>query len=144
MISVQSFYLSNYFVQCDKLELYTTSIVRLLEAQPNLCDHVPSLGYIPKLCLQLSSQSNPNVPVAAITILHQLSVNEVIFLFNFFSDDLKKKTLYFPYVVRRHASTAYLKQNVWYPWKRPWISVMKLLASHRKPSVGFSIRRKII
>lgn len=62
--------------QSDKLELYTTSVIRLLEAQPNLCDHIPSLGYIPKLCLQLSSQSNPNVPLAAVTILHQLSLNE--------------------------------------------------------------------
>ena len=64
-------------LQNDKLELYTTSIVRLLEAQPNLIDHVPSLGYIPKLCLQLNAHSNVSIPLAAVTILHELSSNEV-------------------------------------------------------------------
>ncbi|XP_065200940.1 dnaJ homolog subfamily C member 13 isoform X2 [Planococcus citri] len=63
--------------QHDKLELFTTSVIRLLESQPNLSDHVPSLGYIPKLCLQLSSHSNCNIPLSAITILHQLSLSEV-------------------------------------------------------------------
>jgi DnaJ family protein C protein 13 len=54
------------------------SIVKLLEAQPHLCDQVPALGHIPRLCFQLSLLSNPDVPKSVLMIMHQLSLNEVI------------------------------------------------------------------
>lgn len=54
--------------------------MKLLEAQPHLSDQVPALGHIPKLCFQLSLLSNPDVPKSVLMILHQLSLNEVIFV----------------------------------------------------------------
>lgn len=51
--------------------------MKLLEVQPHLSDQVPALGHIPKLCLQLSLLSNPDVPKSVLLILHQLSLNEV-------------------------------------------------------------------
>jgi len=68
--------------QNDKLEIVTTSIVKLLEAQPHLSDQVPALGHIPRLCFQLSLLSNPEVPKSVLMILHQLSLNEVPYYLN--------------------------------------------------------------
>ena len=60
------------------LELSTQALVCLLQAQPTLADQIPSLGHIPRLCRQMSSQnSQPPVYKAAILILHQLAASEV-------------------------------------------------------------------
>ncbi|CAG2054418.1 unnamed protein product [Timema podura] len=62
----------------DLLELATSALVSLLQAQPALADQVPSLGHIPRLCRQmvLCKQHN-DVPKAAILVLHQLATSEV-------------------------------------------------------------------
>ncbi|XP_050098670.1 dnaJ homolog subfamily C member 13 isoform X1 [Anopheles aquasalis] len=54
------------------LDLATTGLVLLLNAQPNLADSVPVLGHIPKFFRQLSVQ-----PKSALTVLHQLSLSEI-------------------------------------------------------------------
>uniref|UniRef100_A0A182NJR4 J domain-containing protein n=1 Tax=Anopheles dirus TaxID=7168 RepID=A0A182NJR4_9DIPT len=55
----------------DVLDLATTALVLLLNAQPNLADSIPVLGHIPKFFRQLSVQ-----PKSALTVLHQLSLSE--------------------------------------------------------------------
>ncbi|KFB50438.1 AGAP005771-PA-like protein [Anopheles sinensis] len=54
------------------LDLATTALVLLLNAQPNLADSIPVLGHIPKFFRQLSVQ-----PKSALTVLHQLSLSEI-------------------------------------------------------------------
>ncbi|XP_065077705.1 dnaJ homolog subfamily C member 13 isoform X2 [Ochlerotatus camptorhynchus] len=54
------------------LEISTTALVLLLNAQPNLADSVPVLGHIPKFFRQLSVQ-----PKSALTVLHQLSLSDI-------------------------------------------------------------------
>lgn len=54
------------------LDISTTALVLLLNAQPNLADSVPVLGHIPKFFRQLSVQ-----PKSALTVLHQLSLSDV-------------------------------------------------------------------
>ncbi|XP_050073180.1 dnaJ homolog subfamily C member 13 [Anopheles maculipalpis] len=59
-------------MDADVLDLATTALVLLLNAQPNLADTVPVLGHIPKFFRQLSVQ-----PKSALTVLHQLSLSEI-------------------------------------------------------------------
>nr|CAD7257437.1 unnamed protein product [Timema shepardi] len=62
----------------DLLELATSALVSLLQAQPALADQVPSLGHIPRLCRQMvSCKQHSDVPKAAILVLHQLATSEV-------------------------------------------------------------------
>lgn len=64
-------------IDSDTLELSTQALVCLLQAQPTLADHVPSLGHIPRLCRQMAIQNGqPTVYKAAILILHQLAASE--------------------------------------------------------------------
>uniref|UniRef100_A0A182WKY9 J domain-containing protein n=1 Tax=Anopheles minimus TaxID=112268 RepID=A0A182WKY9_9DIPT len=56
----------------DVLDLATTALVLLLNAQPNLADAIPVLGHIPKFFRQLSVQ-----PKSALTVLHQLALSEI-------------------------------------------------------------------
>lgn len=56
----------------ESLELSTTALIALLNAQPNLADAIPVLGHIPKFFTQLSIQ-----PKSALKVLHQLSLSEV-------------------------------------------------------------------
>lgn len=67
--------------QKEVLDVSTSALVSLLNAQPNLADAIPVLGHIPKFFRQLSIQ-----PKSALTVLHQLSLSDVstIFLFIFF------------------------------------------------------------
>ncbi|XP_039452152.1 dnaJ homolog subfamily C member 13 isoform X2 [Culex pipiens pallens] len=59
-------------VDKNVLDISTTALVLLLNAQPNLADSVPVLGHIPKFFRQLSVQ-----PKSALTVLHQLSLSEI-------------------------------------------------------------------
>ncbi|XP_066599154.1 dnaJ homolog subfamily C member 13 isoform X2 [Prorops nasuta] len=62
----------------DMLELTTQALVCLLQAQPNLADHVPSLGHIPRLCRQMAVHNGqPSIYKTAILILHQLALSEI-------------------------------------------------------------------
>lgn len=56
----------------ETLELSTTALIALLNAQPNLADAVPVLGHIPKFFTHLSIQ-----PKSALKVLHQLAASEV-------------------------------------------------------------------
>ncbi|XP_053672781.1 dnaJ homolog subfamily C member 13 [Anopheles nili] len=64
--------ISRSAVDKDVLDLATTALVLLLNAQPNLADSIPVLGHIPKFFRQLSVQ-----PKSALTVLHQLSLSEI-------------------------------------------------------------------
>lgn len=60
----------------EVMELSTTALVELLRSQPNLADDIPVLGHIPKLFRLLPVQ-----PKNTLSVLHQLSISEVRFLF---------------------------------------------------------------
>ncbi|XP_055697619.1 dnaJ homolog subfamily C member 13 isoform X2 [Phlebotomus papatasi] len=58
--------------QKEVLDVSTSALVSLLNAQPNLADAIPVLGHIPKFFRQLSIQ-----PKSALTVLHQLSLSDI-------------------------------------------------------------------
>lgn len=62
----------------EVLDISTAALIGLLNNSPHLADSVPVLGHIPKLFRQLSAQ-----PKSTLTVLHQLSLSEVSFLFLF-------------------------------------------------------------
>ncbi|CAH0774017.1 unnamed protein product [Bemisia tabaci] len=64
-------------VNFEMLNVMTTAVVNLLQAQPNLADQVPALGHIPRICLHLNSTKSVSVPKSVIRILHQLALSEV-------------------------------------------------------------------
>ncbi|XP_023317683.1 dnaJ homolog subfamily C member 13 isoform X2 [Trichogramma pretiosum] len=65
-------------MESETLDLATQGLICLLQSQPSLADHVPSFGYIPRLCRQMSVQSAQTfVYKAAILILHQLANSEI-------------------------------------------------------------------
>ncbi|XP_069681979.1 dnaJ homolog subfamily C member 13 isoform X2 [Periplaneta americana] len=60
------------------LDSATSALVCLLQAQPALADHVPSLGHIPQLCKQMVIHRQQGAVIrAAILVLHQLATSEV-------------------------------------------------------------------
>lgn len=59
------------------LEMATNALVALLQAQPALANHVPSLGHVPRLLKQMTQLHSSAIPRAAIMMLHQLALNEV-------------------------------------------------------------------
>ncbi|XP_046663118.1 LOW QUALITY PROTEIN: dnaJ homolog subfamily C member 13-like [Homalodisca vitripennis] len=61
----------------DLLEVVVTALVNLLQSHPMLADQVPSLGYIPRLCVLLHSHHPPQACHAILRILHQLSISDV-------------------------------------------------------------------
>lgn len=65
-------------LQTDQLEMSTTALCALLQAQPALLDLVPSMGHIPRLCHQMGANIRQiSVPKAAILIFHSLSISSV-------------------------------------------------------------------
>lgn len=62
--------------QVDMLEIATNALVALLQAQPTLGNHVPSLGYVPRLIKQMTQIHSSAIP-RAVLMLHQLALNEV-------------------------------------------------------------------
>lgn len=77
-------------VEKKVLDVSTTALVCLLNTQPTLADAIPVLGHIPKLFRQISVQ-----PKSALTVLHQISVSEVILSYEKFS--FKWKIILFPH-----------------------------------------------
>lgn len=64
--------------QIELLEMGTTALCALLQAQPMLLDLVPSMGHIPRLCRQMGSNVKQiAIPKCAILILHALSLSSV-------------------------------------------------------------------
>ncbi|XP_023012432.2 receptor mediated endocytosis 8 isoform X1 [Leptinotarsa decemlineata] len=62
----------------ELLELCTTSLCSLLQAQPALLDLIPSMGHIPRLCRQMGSNIRQVVvPKSAISILNSLSMSNI-------------------------------------------------------------------
>lgn len=60
------------------LDLSTTALCALLQAQPALLDLIPSMGHIPRLCRQMGSNVRQiAVPKSAICILNSLSMSNV-------------------------------------------------------------------
>ncbi|GJQ87934.1 putative dnaJ homolog subfamily C member [Trypoxylus dichotomus] len=62
----------------EQLEMSTTALCALLQAQPTLSDLVPAMGHIPRLCRQMGTNIRQIcVPKSAIQILHALSNNNI-------------------------------------------------------------------
>ncbi|CAG9859086.1 unnamed protein product [Phyllotreta striolata] len=62
----------------ELLELCTTALCSLLQAQPALLDLIPSMGQIPRLCRQMGSNvKQAVVPKSAICILNSLSLSTI-------------------------------------------------------------------
>lgn len=60
------------------LEISTTALCSLLQAQPALLDLIPSMGHIPRLCYQMGAGIRQiAIPKAAIMILNSLSLSSV-------------------------------------------------------------------
>ncbi|XP_064598102.1 dnaJ homolog subfamily C member 13-like isoform X2 [Liolophura sinensis] len=59
----------------EMLETVTTAVVCLFQAQSNLIDQVPQMGYIPKVFKSMTNK-NDAIPKSAIQIAHQLAQNE--------------------------------------------------------------------
>lgn len=64
-------------LQTELLEMGTTALCSLLQAQPALLDLVPSMGHIPRLCRQMGASRQVAVPKSAIQILNALSLSTV-------------------------------------------------------------------
>ncbi|XP_044264022.1 dnaJ homolog subfamily C member 13 [Tribolium madens] len=62
----------------ELLEMGTTALCSLLQAQPALLDLIPSMGHIPRLCRQMGSNVRQTiVPKSAILILNALSSSSI-------------------------------------------------------------------
>lgn len=59
----------------ELLEMVTTALVSLLQAQPALLDQVPALGHIPHLLKTVDAQDDA-IPKSCLLILHQLANSE--------------------------------------------------------------------
>lgn len=66
-----------YEFQTRVVEEAKTSLINLLQSGPTLTDQVPSLGYIPRLCEILRSNSSPQASSTILRVLHQLSLSDV-------------------------------------------------------------------
>ncbi|KAJ4448169.1 DnaJ sub C member 13, partial [Periplaneta americana] len=65
--------------EVEFLDSATSALVCLLQAQPALADHVPSLGHIPQLCKQMVIHRQQGAVIrAAILVLHQLATSEAL------------------------------------------------------------------
>ncbi|XP_018321035.1 dnaJ homolog subfamily C member 13 isoform X1 [Agrilus planipennis] len=65
----------------ELLDLGTTALCALLQAQPNLLDLIPSMGHIPRLCEQLGANTKQIlIYKSAILILHTLSLSLYLFI----------------------------------------------------------------
>lgn len=75
----------------ELLDMGTTALCSLLQAQPALLDLIPSMGHIPRLCRQMGTNVRQlTVPKSAILILNSLSISSVR-IFTDFSNILLKK-----------------------------------------------------
>ncbi|KAJ8925386.1 hypothetical protein NQ315_009217 [Exocentrus adspersus] len=62
----------------ELLEISTTALCALLQAQPALLDLIPPMGHIPRLCRQMGSNIRQiAVPKSAICILNSLSMSNI-------------------------------------------------------------------
>lgn len=64
-------------INSEQLEVCTTALCALLQAQPALLELVPALGHIPKLCRQLSNKQQSVVCKSALLIVNALSYSSV-------------------------------------------------------------------
>lgn len=63
------------------LEITSNALVALLQAQPALGSHIPSLGHVPRLLQQMTQFRSSAISKAIVLILHQLALNEVSCIF---------------------------------------------------------------
>ncbi|KAK6624832.1 hypothetical protein RUM44_011696 [Polyplax serrata] len=60
----------------DLLEMSTNALVALLQTQPALGSHIPSLGHVPRFLHQMTQLRSTATSRAVVLILHQLALNE--------------------------------------------------------------------
>ncbi|CAF1209876.1 unnamed protein product [Didymodactylos carnosus] len=60
----------------NEFEMLTQCLMQLLNAQPTLCEHIPSIGFLPTIIQGLECKDNNSICASSIKILYQLSKNE--------------------------------------------------------------------
>ena len=61
----------------DEFEMITQCMIQLLHAQPALCEHLPSIGFLPSIIQALGCKSNDAIVASAIKILFALCKSDV-------------------------------------------------------------------
>ncbi|CAF3421421.1 unnamed protein product [Rotaria sp. Silwood1] len=61
----------------DEFEMLTQCLIQLLHAQPTLCEHLPSIGFLPSIVQALECKSNGAIVASAIKVLFALCKSEV-------------------------------------------------------------------
>lgn len=107
----------------ESLELSTSALIALLNAQPNLADSVPVLGHIPKFFTQLSIQ-----PKSALKVLHQLALSEVRSR-NLLTVKFKRFQFHSNSSISRYACKRFLKRSALRRLRNAW----KIISNCRRP-----------
>ncbi|CAF2999303.1 unnamed protein product [Rotaria sp. Silwood2] len=61
----------------DEFEMLTQCLIQLLHAQPTLCEHLPSIGFLPSIVQALECKSNDAIVASAIKVIFALCKSEV-------------------------------------------------------------------
>ncbi len=61
----------------DEFEMLTQCLIQLLHAQPTLCEHLPSIGFLPSIVQALECKSNDAIVASAIKVVFALGKSEV-------------------------------------------------------------------
>jgi hypothetical protein len=57
--------------------MLTQCLIQLLHAQPTLCEHLPSIGFLPSIVQALECKSNDAIVASAIKVVFALGKSEV-------------------------------------------------------------------
>ncbi|UJR33077.1 hypothetical protein I4U23_020536 [Adineta vaga] len=61
----------------DEFEMLTQCLIQLLHAQPTLCEHLPSIGFLPSIVQALECKKNDAIVASAVKVLFALCKSEV-------------------------------------------------------------------
>jgi hypothetical protein len=61
----------------DEFEMLTQCLIQLLHAQPTLCEHLPSIGFLPSIVQALECKSNDAIVASAIKVVFALCKSDV-------------------------------------------------------------------
>ena len=61
----------------DEFEMLTQCLIQLLHAQPTLCEHLPSIGFLPSIVQALECKSNTAIVASAVKVVFALCKSEI-------------------------------------------------------------------
>ena len=61
----------------DEFEMLTQCLIQLLHAQPTLCEHLPSIGFLPSIVQALECKANGAIVASAVKVVFALCKSEV-------------------------------------------------------------------